>query len=237
MTRLPLVLLISFAIVRAYANTAVPTVLNSNYNFPTLVTDGDSQMNGGPVSPFLTSYIAADLTTKNLFTGNVAIPGETVASMAINCASHMAPLYKASVPFIATILGGGNDIRAGDTAAQIYASLQSWVACIHNLGPNAKAIISTYTIQCDIFENGTENAVLEAYNNLIYANWNVPQSSGGLGADALIDYFADPTVGDNIYTASAYCSGAWSSDGQHLNAAGNTILAGIAAPVIALLLR
>jgi hypothetical protein len=67
---------------------------------------------------------------------------------------------------------------------------------------------------------------------LIYEHWNKPQSLGGLEADALVDYFGDPTIGDNTYSSSAFCSAQWSRDGSHLNDGGKAIMGRIEAEAI-----
>jgi len=45
-----------------------------------------------------------------------------------------------------------------------------------------------------------------------------------LGADGIVDYFGDLSIGRNTYSASAFCNSKWSSDGGHLNDAGKEIM-------------
>jgi hypothetical protein len=191
-----------------------------------LINDGDSLMsiNGSSTRRTSLSFVVPLLKGAAL-TANTSIPGETLAQMVANFSKNVGSKYdKGYRLFIVHSLGGGNDIRARASASDLYALLQQYVKAVHALGPNAVAIVSSYPLQCDIFNHPERRVALQSYNNLIYDGWNKPQSSGGLGADGIVDYFADPTIGANTYSSSAFCSADWSTDGGHLNDAGKAIM-------------
>jgi hypothetical protein len=201
-----------------------------------LINDGDSLLGvyGSSTRRTSMTFAVPLVEVDSLRAVNTSIPGEKLWEMVSNFSTSVATKYDSRYKtFIVHSLGGGNDIRDGASVANVYALLQSYVNAVHALGPNAIALVATYPLQCDIFNSATRMDRLQSYNKLIYAGWNRPQSAGGLDADGLVDYFADPTVGANTYSSSAFCSVEWSKDGQHLNDAGKAIMGRIEANVIA----
>ena len=163
---------------------------------------------------------AVPLLIRSPQAANTSISGETLAQMVRNFSTNVAKRYNRKYKnFIVHSLGGGNDIRAGASPANLYILLQSYVNAVHALGPNATAVIATYPLQCDIFKSTKRMDSLRSYNDLIYSGWNKPQNAGGLGADGLVDYFGDTTIGPST-SILVFCSVEWSKDGQHLNDAG-----------------
>lgn len=206
---------------------------------PVLVQDGDSLFatDGSETSPALTTLdFALQTFTKQIYWHNVSLGGRTMSTLVSIFPTNVAPFYKPNeTKFVVHVIGGGNDIRASKTAAQIFASLQQYVNLVHALGSNAVVAVATTPLQCDVLGNPTWLSALQTYNGLIQAGWNVSQASGGLGADALIDYFANPTIGMNTYASSAFCDSTYSNTippGQHLNNLGKSIMGPIESPVI-----
>ena len=201
-----------------------------------LINDGDSllSVNGSPWTEKTSLSFALPLLNGSVSAVNTSIPGETLAQMVNGFSNNVGRKYESkSRAFVVHSLGGGNDIRAGASAAQVYTLLQAYVRSVHALGPNAFAIVSTYPLQCDIFGAQSRKAAVQSYNDLIYSGWNKPLQSGGLDADGLVDYFGDSTIGANTYSYSAFCNAEWSRDGQHLNDAGKAIMGRIEAQSIA----
>lgn len=185
---------------------------------PILVNDGDSMSTTSGSSRGITFqyYAIASLTLRQpIVAYNVAVTGETLATMVANFATNVTPLYQANVPFVLFILGGGNDIRTGQTGAATYALLQTYVNLGHALGANVKVVVGSYPLQCDIQASPSQNTQMQVFNGDVETLWNVPQSSGGLGADGLADFFVNPIIGMNTYASSAFCNQQYSADGQH----------------------
>jgi hypothetical protein len=183
-----------------------------------VVFDGDSMSlpQTGTNDQSYHTFSLEFLSYTGLNSWNVAIGGETLQTMLADFSAHVGSLYVATAPFVVVVEGGTNDIRLNGTApATIYGYLQSYVTAVHALGSNAKVAVTVNLLQCDIFENGTWNSSLQTLNNDIIANWNVPQGSGGLGADAIVNIWANPTIGPDSYTSSAFCNSTYSPDGQH----------------------
>lgn len=202
-----------------------------------VMDDGDSSCatNGSPDGMRWIDYMIPALNRSVVYT-STCVSGETLATAVSSFATHVMPLYSPSYgAFVVNIVAGANDIRASSSATTIYGLFQQYVNLVHALGPNAKVIVPAYPIQCDISGNAPENAVLQALNNMVYAGWSLPQSQGGLGADGLANYFGNPTVGNNSYVpgASAYCNAMYSSDGQHLNDLGKSIMGPVEVPAVA----
>jgi hypothetical protein len=120
--------------------------------------------------------------------------------------------------FIVTLLGGANDIRARVPLATIKSAVQTLVQSVHALGSNAKVLLATNPLQCDIFNTGGATlSDFQSYMTWLRTQWNVAIAAGGAGADGLIDFQNDPTIGISAgYSSSAFCSNATiSPDGQH----------------------
>lgn len=184
-----------------------------------LVNDGDSllQFTGGAFGTTSMVFCTDALKLSFVVGQNVSAGGATAETLLANFAANVAPYYQSTVPFVVHLLVGGNDIRAGDSAATLKANIKSYVNLVHALGANAKIAVSTYPLQCDLCTDAGWNATTKAFNDDLIATWNLPQGLGGYGADALLNYFADPTIGANNYVTSAFCDPAYSADGHHGN--------------------
>lgn len=204
-----------------------------------LVNDGDSlyQFTGSTFpTTSLTPFCTDDLPKSFIVAQNVSIGGATCDSLLSTFFSRVTPLYQSGVPFVVSLLVGGNDVRAGDSAATIITNLKAYVSAVKALGSNALCALSTYPVQCDVSQSPTWTAVLQTVNNDLIANWNVSQGSGGYGADALVNYWADPTIGPGNYTSSLFCNTNYSADGHHGNDAVKQIMGQIEASALAPLL-
>ena len=119
-----------------------------------------------------------------------------------------------------------------------YANLQAYVNLVHALGANAKVIVATEFIQCDILAAPVKLAAMQDYNTRIKTGWNKPQSTGGLQADGFADYQADTVIGPGNYTSSNLCSNtAISPDGQHPTDTAMGYFAAVKAAVVNLFLN
>jgi hypothetical protein len=203
-----------------------------------LVNDGDSLSAklGSETGVTFMTFAVAKIPQSPISTQNVAISGQTLAQMVVGFSEHITPLYQPSLPFIVHLMAGTNDIRAGANAETIARNLKRYVNLIHELGANAKIVLATSPLQCDIFRNPAQRAALQSVNDLLIARSKVPQEAGGFGADGLANYWADPTIGPNSYSASAFCDRAYSIDGQHGTDLTKGIMGTIEAAAIAPLL-
>lgn len=205
------------------------------------LNDGDSLSNQSGTTQTGDTFQDYALTSSSkpqILGYNTAIAGETLATMVANFSTQVQPLYTAccsssSKPFIVIIMGGANDIRAGTAVATIYASLQSYVNKVHALGSNAKVLVASYPVQCDIFNTPSWLSELQTFNGDIIGNWNVTQGSGGLAADGLFNLWANTTIGPNNYSSSAFCSTTYSPDGQHMTSLAKIIAGSVQAGVMA----
>lgn len=198
-----------------------------------LVNDGDSFSNthGSTDGASIMTYVS--VPNRNLAMATTAVTGQTLSGNISTFPATVLPIYSAaskiygtSLPFIVQILSGANDIRSSVAVSTIYANLQTYVNLVHALGANAKVVVGSQPVQCDIFNSSPELTALQTYNGDIRSNWNVAQSSGGLGADGLSDFWANSTIGQGNYTGSAFCGfpNTYSSDGQHPTDAAMAIL-------------
>lgn len=183
-----------------------------------IIGDGDSTNSGAGswVDNSITRY-AVGQTIRPVQAINMAQYGQTLSSMVTNFSTRIAPIYSSAYQnFVVHVYAGPNDIRGGATAAAVYANLQTYVAAAKALGSNVRVIVAVPMLQCDTYANGTWNSALQTLNANIRANWAAAQGAGGLGADGIADYMADPTIGPNSYASSYFCSNVPASpDGQH----------------------
>ncbi len=200
-----------------------------------LINDGDSLSTtfGSSDHKTFMSYALSALTPV-LRSVNVAINGETLATMVSDFSAHVGVLYDSKYRLIVHILAGTNDIRVGSSAATIYSLLQTYVNDVHALGSNAKVIVGVNLVQCDIYNNAKELGVLKALNADIIANWNVAQGSGGLGADGIANYWANTTIGPDNYNGSTFCNypNSYSKDGAHPTDLSMSIMGSIEATAV-----
>ncbi len=180
-----------------------------------LVNDGDS-MSSGEGSLFDNSplrYALPSISPPVRAYLN-AVFGYSLAGLLSSCPANFATEYRAGyTTFVVQIMAGENDIRAGTPLATIEADLQAYVNCVHAVGSNAKVIIGVTPMQC-----GWSGSMLTEYQQYTTDRINlgtVPQSQGGFGADAIANYWADPTIGPGNFTSPAFCNTTYSLDGQH----------------------
>lgn len=217
-----------FLVYSSYVNgtqeAAIQTKLASAFNIQqsfanVIVEDGDSFVSGKG-SSFDNSIFRFSLTELKypVRAFNNAVPGKTMAQLDSTFSTSVPTYYQSGYTvFVVHFSGGANDIRFAVPVSTIYSEYQSYINKVHALGSNAKVVIATNPLQCDIFQNPTELAALQSLNGMIIANWNVAQGSGGLGADGLDNLWATPTVGPGNYSGSVFCGfpNQYSPDGQH----------------------
>lgn len=213
-----------------------------------VIMDGDSlpQTNGSSSGAVLLNYVneVTGISPLSLGKNTVAVGGDTLVDNINNFNNRVTPACAyvtatyGQIPLVVSIFSGGNDIRNGASAATIYANLQTYVGLVRTNCPSAKAQVSVYPVQCDISLNGAWVAVLQSLNNSVIANATVAQSSGGLGADGLVNYFSEPTVGANTYASSALCGfpNQYSPDGAHWSDLAKSIEAGVESAALSTLI-
>ncbi len=157
-----------------------------------MVADGDSITTGFGAFPY-TNSILLDESPQRI--ANVAVFGETLATMLANAPTNVDPLYAPNGNNIVIIWGGTNDIALGATPAATYANLTSYVAARHAVG--WKVIVATMLSR---FQLETQK---NTYNALILANT--------AGADGIADFSGTPLGGDGDWANPIY----FQADGVH----------------------
>lgn len=146
---------------------------------------------------------------------NVAVSGQTTVNMLADEATQVYPLWRWARQNYLIAWEGTNDLRDGATATQAYDNLVLYYSNGQTAGFQCVAMtILPRTGQPLSFETRR----IEVNNNL-RANW--PSFS-----DALADVAADPRLSDPNNTT-------YFSDGTHLTAAGNAVVAEIVANALA----
>ena len=138
-------------IIIAHTWTIISSTAQNSSSNVMLINDGDS---------LSTTFGSSDRKTFMLYalsalmpvprSVNVAVNGETLATMISNFSAHIGALYDPKYRLIVHILAGTNDIRAASSAATIYSSLQTYVNNVHAVGSNAKVIVGVNLVQCDL---------------------------------------------------------------------------------------
>jgi hypothetical protein len=150
-----------------------------------LVADGDSITVGfGVTTPWPQLLSINGSNPWNIV--NVAVNGETLATMLANAAADVDPLYVSGVGNICVIWGGTNDIADGATAIATYANLTSYIAARHVVGWK----VITITMLSRVSVSNT------AYNALILANT--------AGADAVVNLSGEPLGSPTDYSNTTY---------------------------------
>ena len=141
--------------------------------------------------------------------------GTLLATRVTNYAADVAPLYNASATNnLLEIFAGTNDNDGTNTAGTaIYTNLTSYVTAAHSTG--WKVLVGTMLPRNGWSANQTTEQL--AFNVLVRAN--------AAGADAVIDYAADPTMGN----ASNVTNTLYYIDGVHPTTLGYGYLAQIEA--------
>lgn len=109
---------------------------------------------------------------------NVAVPGETLATMLANYSTNVAPLFKAGKKNVVFIWGGTNDFQGGASEPTVYANLTSYISAAHATGFTVVAVT--------MLDRGIPNLQTQknAYNADILAN--------AAGADAIVSFVNTP---------------------------------------------
>jgi hypothetical protein len=146
-----------------------------------LVTDGDSITAGVFLNtvPWPMSYS----DTMAIATGNVAVSGQTLATMLTNYPSVTAPLFNANRYNVLIEDGGTNDLVAGTTAVSLLATLQSYCSAAHTTGYRVYAV--TIIPRNDVGWSGADETQRLAYNASLLAGF-------ASNCDAIIDFNTIP---------------------------------------------
>ncbi|CAM6053466.1 unnamed protein product [Sphagnum tenellum] len=170
---------------------------------------------------------------------NMAVSGQTIATLSgqqggSNIQSWLPALcYQANCSSAKNVVlqlkEYPNDIRQGNTVAQIYSDIQIVDAYFKSVVPKGKIILGTAMTQGSI-SSGTITYQTESMQvvDAIRANYHTPVNSpavntdgniftGGLGADCLADFASDPIFGPgSSYTSTYLTIGVNSPDHEHL---------------------
>ena len=183
-----------------------------------VMIDGDS-MSMGAGSSFDNSWprLTAPFLSRPVRMYNISLFGQSLSTMVTNISAKASGLYSSSYrTFTVILLAGVNDIRSSTAIGTIEANFQTYISTIHALGSNARVLLATYPVQCDISNNSGQLTELQQMNNWIYS---LPLGGGGSNPDGIVDFFADPSIGPGSYSAgnSWFCGSpnANSPDGQH----------------------
>ena len=123
-----------------------------------LINDGDSllNVNGSPMDGKTSLSFALPLLNGSVSAVNTSIPGETLAQMVDGFSNNVGRKYESkSRAFVVHSLGGGNDIRAGVSASEVYARLQAYVRSVHALGSNASRYCQHLSTPVRYFQSST----------------------------------------------------------------------------------
>ena len=155
---------------------------DSTSTTPQIVFDGDSiTTSAGGTFLWPTTVVAPGF---NIY--NVAVGGQTMATIRANGAAHVDSLYRAGAASnILYIDAGTNDGQADSTALQTYDNLRAY--CLARRAAGWTVVVGTMISRqaLDTFKN--------AYNALIRNGW--PEF-----ADGLVDYAANTALGaDGAY--------------------------------------
>jgi hypothetical protein len=119
---------------------------------------------------------------------------------------------------VCLVLAGGGDFRAGVTAAFMYTSLRSY--CKERRAAGFRVLVLT-VLPCH--RTDTFEVTRLAFNAMLRDGWDD-------FAHGLVDIGADSRIGD---TGDEYDAQFYLTDQLHLTAAGNAVMASLAAPVLA----
>lgn len=182
-----------------------------------LVIDGDSIS----VPYLLTAaqsyfYIAAQTTSPILPFRTVALSGATCPNRTSAIPTSIQPLSVLGTKRALVIYCGTNDIglsNATITAAQVYSNMQAYVTAARAAGYTKIAIATLLP-----FAEGTAGC---AGNNPVRDSVNTMLRSSPAGADVLIDWAADATIGPDAVCGNT----TYYSDGTHPTALTDSIMA------------
>lgn len=197
-----------------------------------VINDGDSLLaeNGSPRSRATSLKFALQALGGGAEGATVAISGTTMNQAVARFSANVGPHIVHDRPVILHILSGGNDLRKGTPPGKVFELLRDYVALAQSFG--MKTVVSTYPLQCDVLQNPDWKTSLHRLNELVYVSWARPREEGGLGADGLVDYFADREIGPGDYDRSAFCDRKRSPDNLHFSDDGKVVMGEIEADAI-----
>lgn len=198
--------------VQASLNTAFAVPASYDYR---LVFDGDSIMegSGGLLLRNMPSWLGEGLTKKAEMY-NMAVHGQTLATIYANRVARFGSLVLAGKPSVFFENGGTNDLGAGTTGANLYAnSAAPLVSYLKGLG--FKVVLCTVLPRSDAAWTGAMETERGNYNALVRAN--------SAGADHVLDLTQNPVMGG---AAANTGNAAYFVDKLHPTALGYRNLAG-----------
>lgn len=160
--------------------------------------DGDSITAGTEVTTPWPSLITNLTYAKH----NVAVPGETIATMLANAPANVDVFYTATKKNMVFIWGGTNDIEFGATALATYNNLVAYAQGRRALGFKVITATMLSRIGFDTQKN--------SYNALILAD--------STNFDLKVDFTGTPLGCDGCYANTTW----FNVDGVHPNNAGET---------------
>jgi hypothetical protein len=186
-----------------------------------VVVDGDSLLPGrGSLQNNSQTKLAQSQFKYPVALYNVSLSGATCGSSTTNfTAGGPATIYQSTYQrFIVVNDVFANDIRAAASAATIQACIQAYVNSVHALGSNARVVWAIPMEQYDIFASGPEFAVYQTIVNWLITQGTASQASGGAGADGIVSFWSDPTIGPGNFTTTPpfiQAGSIYSPDGLH----------------------
>ena len=184
-----------------------------------LVFDGDSisagwgASHGHGLDTRVESALGGDVRLHN-----VAAGGRPVSDCLRLYPTLVSPLFDPSTPNNVIVFhAGDNDILQGRDAPQIQAAFTAYVAAAHRQG--WKVVVSTELRRADF--HPPRSTALADYNDGLRLN--------EAGADAVVDFDADPRMTD---MANRRDPALFSPDGLHPSDGGYEVLAGMLGPVV-----
>lgn len=197
-----------------------------------VVWSGDSTGdNGSLTNTTMVSQAAALLHGHAAKFINTSVSGATASAIskwvdANECKIYAELAQAGTVHFIFAEMAGPNDIRARKSASEIQDSLRTLVAKVKSCAPRSKFLIGIPMLQYDISRDSAQMATLVALNTWLEANWKIPASQGGLGADCIANFWRDSTVGGHGGTSAlGPPPNEYSVDGQHFTDQGQHVMA------------
>lgn len=191
------------ALVEAALLANFPVVTNQSVK---IVFDGDSRTEGYGATknrPWVKKLING--LSQPAYVTNMAVAGQTLATMATNVALRVAGQYDATRTRNIVVMGGPaiNDFTANRTAAQAQADFITYATAL-----NAGQRLIAATVPVHNGHTGAQNSERVAYNAWLRANW-------ATYAYSLVDL--DQVPGLDAYSATYYY------DQVHFNDAGHDL--------------
>jgi len=192
----------------------------------TLIFKGDSRTSAAIALTHLESFpgwVVHNAPHQNLRLYNLGVASQAVSAMKTNYPTEVAPLYDASLGAdknILVIQGGGNDVIAGTTPAQLLQLFKDIAILAHTTG--YKVVVGSMLPRTDTV------AAAASYNTLRNA-FNVLLAGDHAWAEGYVPVGEDVTIGpDATPDSTTY----YHTDKAHLNDAGQAVAAAVYSPVV-----